>query len=94
MMTDLAIHGDGLKEMKFRRQVPYLAFLCALKGDRADNYTPPEDKDFDGTNFIWADQKEVSKSLEAHKLLATLPIPGSYRPRLTVGENLTVTYRS
>ena len=45
MMTNLAIHGDGFQEMKFRCQVPYLAFLCAIKGDRADNYEPPEDKD-------------------------------------------------
>ena len=73
MMTNLAIHGDGLKEMKFRCQVPYLAFLCALKGDRPDNYKPPEDKDkeifedFDGTNFIWTDQTEVSKALETNK---------------------------
>ena len=86
MMTGTAIHGDGLQEIKFRCQVPYIAYLCALKGDRADNYTPPNDcdkeifEDFDRTNFIWAKQTEVSKSLEKNKYLTTAHVPGEYRP--------------
>ena len=70
MMTDPAILGDGLQERKYRCQQPYIAFLCALKGDRPDDYIPTEDKDkelfedFDGTNFIWADQANVSTLVE------------------------------
>ena len=94
-MTNLAIHGDGFQEMKFRCQVPYIAFLNAMKGDRADNYVPPEDKDkalfedFDGINFIWTDQIEVSKSVEANKYLATSSVPGGYHPRLISFESST-----
>ena len=70
MLTNLAIHGDGFKEMKYRCEAPYLAFMCALKGDRPDTYEPPDkDKDkvifddFDGANFIWTRQEDVSKSV-------------------------------
>ena len=33
MMTNLAIHGDGSNEMKHRCQVPYIAYINAMKGD-------------------------------------------------------------
>ena len=65
MLSNLAIHGDGSNEWKLRCQVPYVAYINAMKGDRADNYEPREDKDkalfedFDGVNLIWTDQKEV-----------------------------------
>ena len=58
MMTHPAIHGG--EDMKFRCQIPYIAYLCPLKGDRPDDFVPPEEQDkelfedFDGTNFIWA----------------------------------------
>ena len=100
MLTDLAIHGDNSQEMKFRCEVPYLAFLCALKGDRPDNYEPPEPKDkeifedFDGINFQWTSQAEVSKSIETNKYLAQSYVPGEYRPRLISFESSTGSLRN
>ena len=61
MMTEEAIHGSV--NTKYRCPIPYIAYLCSLKGDRPDDFDPdkPEDKplfeDFDGTNFIWALQR-------------------------------------
>ena len=43
MMTDLAIHGSP--EMQVRCQVPYIAHINAMKGDRAEDYEPREAKD-------------------------------------------------
>ena len=68
MMTEDAIHGSV--NMKYRCPFPYIAYLCSLTGDRPDNFDPdkPEDKplfeDYDGTNFIWTQQKDVSRALE------------------------------
>ena len=84
MMTDLAIHGDESQEMIYRCQVPYIAYINAMKGDRADNYEPQEDKDkalfedFDGINLIWTSQKEVSKSMEVNNYLANSYVPGEH----------------
>ena len=95
MLTNLAIHGDGSNEWKLRCQVPYVAYINAMKGDRADNYEPREDKDkalfedFDGVNLIWTDQKEVSKSMEVNKYLATSYVPGEHYPRLISLESST-----
>ena len=93
MMTEPAIFGDGLHERRYRCQQPYIAFICALKGDRPDDYIPaePRDKelfeDFDGTNFIWASQTEVAESLEKHRLLATTNVSGQYHPRFISPES-------
>ena len=84
-MTPTAIHGN--RDMKLMCQMPYLAYLCPLKGDRPDNFNPKKDQDkelfedFDGTNFIWASQAQVSESLERHRLLATTNVPGQYHSR-------------
>ena len=59
MMTLPAIHGDGLQDMKYRCQIPFIAYLCALRGDRPEDFVPTKDRDkeifedFNGTNFIW-----------------------------------------
>ena len=72
MMTEPAILGDGLQERKYRCQQPYIAFLCALKGDRPDDYIPTEDKDkelfedFDGTNFITGTGSQLDRSPSVH----------------------------
>ena len=64
-----------------------------LKGDRPDNYDPskPEDKplfqEFDGTNFIWAKQKDVSRALAKHQLLATINVTGQHHPRFISPES-------
>ena len=100
MMTPLAIHGDGSKEMKHRCQVPFIAYINAMKGDRADDYEPREDKDkalfedFDGINLIWTDQKEVSKSLEVNNYLANSYVPGEHYPRLISLESSTGSLRN
>ena len=88
MMTNPVIHGDGLQDMKYRCQMPYIAYICALKGGRPDDFIPPNDRDkeicedFNGINFIWTDQAKVSESIENHQLLATTNVPGQYHPRL------------
>ena len=93
MMTDLAIHGSP--EMKIRCQVPYIAHINAMKGDRAEDYEPKEAKDkalfedFDGVNLIWTDQKEVAKSMEVNNYLATSYAPGEHYPRLISLESST-----
>ena len=73
--------------MKYRCQIPYITYLCPLKGDRPDDFDPLRERDkeifedFDGTNLIWAAQTQVSESLENHRLLATTNVPGQYHPR-------------
>ena len=100
MMTDLAIHGDESQEMIYRCQVPYIAYINAMKGDRADDYEPQEEKDkalfedFDGINLIWTSQKEVSKSLEVNKYLASSYVPGEHYPRLISLESSTGSLRN
>ena len=95
MLTDLAIHGDESQEMKYRCPVPYIAYINAMKGDRADDYEPQEEKDkalfedFDGINLIWTSQKEVSKSIEVNKYLASSYVPGEHYPRLISLESST-----
>ena len=91
MMTEDAIHGNV--NMKYRCPFPYIAYLCSLTGDRPDNFDPdkPEDKplfeDYDGTNFIWTQQKDVSRALEKHRLLATTNVHGQYHPRFISPES-------
>ena len=91
MMTEDAIHGNV--NMKYRCPFPYIAYLCSLMGDRPDNFDPdkPEDKplfeDYDGTNFIWTQQKDVSRALEKHRLLATTNVHGQYHPRFISPES-------
>ena len=83
-----------------RCEVPYLAFMCALKGDRPEPYEPPDkDKDkeifddFDGVNFIWTKQEDVSKSVETNKFLASSYVTGEFKPRLISFESSTGSLR-
>ena len=43
MMTPSATHGN--RDKKLMCQMPYLAYLCPLKGDRPDNFNPEKDQD-------------------------------------------------
>ena len=85
MMSHEAIHGSD--DMKFRCQIPYVAFMCALRGDRPEDFASPklEDaeifEDFDGTNFIWTSQDTSCKAMEIQRFLATTSVPGENFPR-------------
>ena len=43
MMTQEAIHGNV--DMKYRCPIPYIGYLCPLKGDRPDGFVPEREQD-------------------------------------------------